>query len=66
MQKWNGWSKPMRWSDILRSLLIAGQMPDARMETAFALREMLKKRIDAGEVRQCKRGWYQLLLEPVQ
>jgi hypothetical protein len=60
------WSKPVHWADIVRSLLITGELTDASVNTMFQLREHLKRRIAEGTVKQLSRGVYSLLQEPAQ
>ena len=59
------WYKPVRWSDIVRSLLISGVIDDVALNTMKAVvRQRLKERIASGEVEQPKRGLYRLTRRP--
>ncbi|KRQ95510.1 hypothetical protein CQ12_38665 [Bradyrhizobium jicamae] len=54
------WSDEIQWTTLCHAniIIINGEIKGDKA-TAFALRDKINKQIEAGLVRQPRRGWYQ-------
>lgn len=50
------WTDEVRWSDLARSAIILGIVPDDSKRSMFAVRAILKARIKSGKVKRRKEG----------